>query len=389
MTVKKLFVSMLAGLSLLTIICGCGGEVKYRRRTYYDVMNSTAELVAYADCEENGFDARFEALAEEVRELIEDLDKKLSATEKTSDVSRFNDAAAGEKVEISAETYEVLGISENVYRMTEGYYNPAVYYSLYAYGFNGSDENYPRSREELPEDKEITEYVSLSSHFGELKLEESEGKFYAVKPEFTIEVGERVLSMKIDLGGVAKGYAADRVSAVMDSRGFGFGYFSFGSSSIAVKKFPADGNNLTMKLSNPRRRVENGSFSDPQEYISFPIMDDCLSTSGDNVNYFMLDTDGDGVDERLCHVFDPFSGRPVQSGVASASVAGGSAAENDALTTAIMAMGAEKAQKFIKEKLSGRRVVFTLDRGDGLKLYTNMGAEGFTLTDTRYTVCEI
>ena len=45
----------------------------------------------------------------------------------------------------------------------------------------------------------------------------------------------------------------------------------------------------------------------------------------------------------------------------SATVIGGSAAEDDALTTAIMAMGKERAIKFVEEKLNDRKVIFTCE----------------------------
>ena len=56
------------------------------------------------------------------------------------------------------------------------------------------------------------------------------------------------------------------------------------------------------------------------------------------------------------------TGKPVQTGIMSSTILGGSAAGDDAYTTAIMAMGREKAIEFIQTKLTDRRVVFTLDK---------------------------
>ena len=64
---------------------------------------------------------------------------------------------------------------------------------------------------------------------------------------------------------------------------------------------------------------------------------------------------------RYCHIIDPTTGKPVQSGIMSVTIIGGGAAEDDALTTAIMCMGKDKAIKFIEEKLTDRRVVFTVE----------------------------
>jgi thiamine biosynthesis lipoprotein len=79
----------------------------------------------------------------------------------------------------------------------------------------------------------------------------------------------------------------------------------------------------------------------------------CISTSGDYEQYYIID------DVRYCHIIDPTTGKPVQTGIMTATIIGGSAAEDDALTTAIMTMGKDKAIEFINTKLSDRYVAFT------------------------------
>ena len=61
---------------------------------------------------------------------------------------------------------------------------------------------------------------------------------------------------------------------------------------------------------------------------------------------------------RYCHVIDPTTGKPVNKGIMSVTIIGGSAGSADALTTAVMAMGREKALQFIESKLTDRKVVF-------------------------------
>ena len=104
----------------------------------------------------------------------------------------------------------------------------------------------------------------------------------------------------------------------------------------------------------------NMGFVDPRSpqrdpYFMTKIRNEKLSTSGDNEQRYFID----GV--RYCHIIDPTTGKPIRTGIMSATVIGGSAAEDDALTTAIMAMGKERASNFIKEKLTDRKVVFTCE----------------------------
>lgn len=312
----------------------------------YFAMTADAELAVAADYTVEGTLDRFKEFAQTVKILLADIDKALSTTVANSDVSLFNGAKPGEEIEIRGITYEVLSTALSVYNLTDGYYNPALYYNIYAYGFGGS-HNLPQSAAELPSDEIIAKYTDLATHFGEVALDTREGKYYVQKPEYTVEAGGETLSMKIDLGGIGKGYAVDRVDELFGEYNFSYGYFDFGASSKVVKSFK-NGGNYNILLTNPRSIKR-----DP--YIMIPARNEKMSTSGDdNQRYFI-----DGV--RYCHIIDPTTGKPVQTGIMSATIIGGSAAEDDALTTAIMAMGKERAVQFIEQKLTDRRVVFVCE----------------------------
>ena len=72
----------------------------------------------------------------------------------------------------------------------------------------------------------------------------------------------------------------------------------------------------------------------------------------------------------------------------SATVIGGSAAENDALTTAIIAMGQNSAVEFINSKLTQKQVVFTCE-SDGYKYYTNIPEGFYEVVNESFTRLEI
>lgn len=306
-------------------------------------MTTTAEYVVYSDFSTEDASTAFNNFSKEVKAKLYEIEKAISSSVTNSDIYNFNNANAGEKLQIKKITYEVLSEAKSVYTFTEGYYNPALYYNVQAYGFGGADF-YPQT---LPDDNLIAKYTDLATHFGELQLSEEEGNYYVVKPEYTVEVDGQALSMKLDLGGIGKGYAVDCVDALMEAYGYNYGYFSFGTSSMLVKN-NLEGGNFSLGLSGPRSPSRN-------VYLSTSIRNEKLSTSGDNEQRYFID----GV--RYCHIIDPTTGKPVQTGIMSATVIGGGAAEDDALTTALMCMGREKAVKFIEEKLTDRRVVFTVD----------------------------
>ncbi len=363
---KKTIAVFGAVLASLTIFSGCGKTEEFTTQgKYFFAMNAEATLVV-SDIFNSEKQNLFTKLCGDISSTLNALDGSLSSNDKSnSSISRFNAANAGEKVEIDLTAYDVLTLAKSVYELTEGYYNPAVYYNVLAYGFNEATDIAKPPEQRIPSDAVIAKYNALSQSFNQIQLSKEGDKYYAVKPDVTVEADGVTYSMKIDLGGIGKGYAVDEINRIIDSYGFKYGYLSFGTSSILVKEHYVNGD-YSLGFTNPRADAQSNV------YVSTSVKSECLSTSGDYEQFFMYDSDNDGVKERYCHVFDPTTGRPVQTGIMSATVIGGSAAEDDALTTAIMAMGKEKAVEFINEKLSARKVVFCYDNNGEYEIITNI-----------------
>ena len=342
-------------------------------------MNTQATLVVSDRFTQEKKD-KFEDLCYVISRTLNDINSSLSANVVNSSVNKFNEAEAGETVEIDITAYKVLSLAKEVYTLTDGYYNPAIYYNVQAYGFNEASDMDKPLDERIPHNYVIGKYNELSSHFGEIEItKDTSNKCYATKPTKTVEIDGVTYSMKIDLGGIGKGYAADEVNKIIDEYGFKYGYFSFGTSSIAVKEHYLNGD-YNLSFTNPRSDIEGNA------YLSTAIKNKNISTSGDYEQYFLYDTDGDEVKERYCHVFDPTTGRPVQTDIMSATVIGGSAAEDDALTTAIMAMGRKNAVEFINEKLSDRQVVFTYDNNGKYEIITNLPQGNYKVMHSKFEV---
>lgn len=313
---------------------------------YFFSMMADAQLVVSDDFTKDGAQQNYANFNKAVSDVLNEVDKALSSSVDNSDVSRFNAAPAGKTIEICEITYNVLSEAKYVYNLTDGCYNPALYYNIQAYGFGGADD-FPHSESELPSDETVAQYTDLASHFGEVDLSEAEGKFYVKKPDYTVTVGEETLSMKLDLGGIGKGYAVDKIDGIFDEYGYEFGYFNFGSSSILFKSNVKAGS-WNLGLSGPRSVNRDA-------YLKTQIRGEKLSTSGDDEQYYKIGK------TRYCHIIDPATGKPVQTGIMSVTVIGGGAAQADALTTAIMCMGKDRAIEFIEGKLTDRKVTFTCE----------------------------
>lgn len=330
---------------------------------------ATSVALNIADSFENKTDYdKFLSLWENAKNILVDVENSISTTLESSYIYKFNTAMPGARVELNKTTYEIVQLAKSVYTKTDGYYNPAVYQSVQLYGFGQSGINKPQT---LPSEQTVQAYKSLYCEFDNLKLEQVNDRYFATKPLKTVTVDGVEQSLQLDLGGIGKGFCADKINELIDASGFKYGYFDFGNSTMAIKRHSEDSPTYAL------------TFRDPRSYngycAKYDVNDVCLSTSGDYESYYNMD----GV--RYCHIIDPTTGSPIQTGIASVSVVGGSAAEDDALTTALAAMGVQKAVDYINKNLSDRFVLMVafID-GEG-KIITNR-TEGLTLANGTYSL---
>lgn len=376
---KKLKVAMAAFLALGTVFSfGCTTESEYSTLGTDGYILNTYYNLIITDCfGDSQKKESMEKLCADVYDLLIRFEQSVSTLVETSSVYAFNEAAPGATVEIDKTAYEILTLAMDMYEFTEGYYNPAVYSSVDLYGFAprpaDTAEKYDEKGEDgLPKPEYVEAFQSLATHFKDVVLEQKDGKYYATKPaDAFVVVEDMVWPMKLSLSGIGKGYITDAIDAMIDEAGFTNGYFNFGSSSMAVKNsYSSDDGYYRLGFRDAR-----GTGS----YFSSYIKDVCLSTSGDYETYYELN----GV--RYCHIIDPTTGSPVNTGIMTATVIGGTAAAADALTTALMAMGGESAVHFINEKLSGLSVVLAVEGDGGYGVITNLTAD-YAVLNENYTL---
>lgn len=320
-----------------------------------DVILRIADADNFAD---EGNYEKFKELWNDIRQMLIEVNSAVSATLPTSCVSAFNAADAGEKVRINKTAYDIISLAQSVYEATDGYFNPAVYHSLQLYGFDSGVVKKPSA---LPDAASVAAFKTLADSFADLSLIEEDGNYYALKPSATVTVGGREYSLALDLGGIGKGWCADRADELIEAYGFEYGLFYFGSSTMALNKYysAAEAEDFyNIILRDPRG---NATDYATDYYAKLHVKDSSLSSSGD----YMLYYEYGGV--RYCHIIDPKTGSPIQTGIATVTIIGGSAAEDDALTTALSAMGRQKAEEYIAQNLSDRQVVMlVIEDGEGI-----------------------
>jgi len=160
--------------------------------------------------------------------------------------------------------------------------------------------------------------------------------------------------MRINLGGIGKGYAVERGAAILRARGVRHALLNAGGDSRVVGD--RRGQPWMIGVRDPRAR--------DQVIARLPLVDEAVSTAGDYERYF----DRDGV--RYHHILDPATGTP-SYGVKGVTVIGPDATMTDGLDTAIFVMGVRKGMELIA-KLPGYEAIVVDDDG---RLYYSDGLQ--------------
>lgn len=247
-----------------------------------------------------------EGLVDEVWAACERYENLLSKTIATSDVSRIN-AANGKPVRVDAETYAILAEAKEISRLTDGAFSVTIAPITALWSFTGTSVN------SVPTDE---------TRLNLLPLVDDQRITLGEDGTVTLPAG-----MQIDLGGIAKGYIADKVADIIREKATA-GIISLGGNVYTVGQKP-DGSRFSVAITDPLQ---------PSMSRSIIYTRDCtVVTSGTYERGFNFG----GV--RYHHILDPKNGWPAQSDLVSATFVMASSMEADALATACIVLGSEKA----------------------------------------------
>lgn len=244
-----------------------------------------------------------------------EIENEMSVQKGTSDVYKINHAKAGEKVYVCADTLKVLETAKNIYELSCGAFDPTIYPLVKLWKF--SADTYVGVPNALPTDAEIKAALD-SVGFDKITIDFDGG--------FVTKSSDAVM---IDLGGLAKGFAAgEGLSAAKDVKGI----INVGGNIVAV------GRDLKVGVQNPRGEGYVGTFT-----LS---CGQSVSTSGDYERHYVYD----GVNYH--HIISPFSGYPTgikdDSDLISVTVVSDKYTLCDATATAVMVLGKTDGKALIE-----------------------------------------
>ena len=363
-------------------------EKKLMSRHTDAYFSTISALVLYDEPENSD---RFSETWTHVKSILDEIEQTVSLSFPDSDISRFNALSAGETLPVSSITAEILSVAYDVYHQTAGLYDPTVYPLVDLWGFSPRfnrntyapampyDRSYHEGRLPLPQDRDIQALLPLVGLDG-IRLYEQDGSWYLEKNTPPVTLDGVVVQAQLDLGGIAKGYACDRIRAYLLDQGYAMGHFVCGDSSMIILSRPTDDGLYSLTLGKPRP----GNSRD-NHYASIRIRDTALSTSSDAAHAY---TSG-GV--RYCHIINPFTGYPmnmpqngVQRGAATVTLLSESAAFGDAMSTALCLMPPDNAAAYISEHLRNDLCTVVYYRSDADTLEVMTSAPTLALEDSAY-----
>jgi thiamine biosynthesis lipoprotein len=250
------------------------------------------------------------AIAEVMAEM-QRIDQQFSPYIDTSELSRLNRLAAKNPQKISDEMLLLLDSALKVGELTNGAFDIT---------FASVGHLYNYREQEKPSDKEIT-IKQAAIDYRKILIQNKTVSFS--HPDVVI-----------DLGGIAKGYAADRAIEIFKRHGIEHGSFSAGGDSRLLGD--RKGRPWLVGIENPRQPDAIA--------ITLPLANVAVSTSGDYERFFIDKETG----ERVHHIINPRSGKSVK-GVTSVTILGETGLQTDPLSTSVFVLGVEKGLALINQ----------------------------------------
>jgi len=284
----------------------CGGKYDVIRESRV-VLGTVVQITLSHSSEEKARAAMARAFEE-----FERIDGVLSSYLPGSEVSMINREAAGGPVDVDSEVLALLREANDVSRETEGAFDITVGPLMELYRFDEGGE--------VPSPEDL-ERALASVGYGKIDIDVERG---------TVTFFEE--GVRIDLGGIGKGYAVDRAAAVLAAEGVTNAIIDAGGDLRLLGHRPGK-DFWRIGIRHPR---EPGKL-----LLSIDLADRAVVTSGDYERFFMRGN------ERYHHLLDPSTGLPAR-GCQSVTVIARSTADADAYATAAFVLGPERGLAYLR-----------------------------------------
>ncbi|MGH7254893.1 MAG: FAD:protein FMN transferase [Nitrospirales bacterium] len=292
------------------------------------LMGTVVRVTAVAPAEDTAQRAAAAGLAE-----VRRVEERLSTWIPTSDLSRVNAAAGQTPVKVGPDALAVVQRSLEIAELTEGGFNIAVGPAVDAWGV--------MEEQRIPDPAELARLQPLTD-WRQVQVDPRAGTIFLARP-----------GMRLDVGGIGKGYAADLAARAMQQAGATAGVIALSGDLKMFGRMP-EGHQFRFGIQHPRQR---GALVGELD-----LENEAISTAGDYERFF----ERDGL--RYHHILDPRTLQPARASQ-SVTVVAGEGVWADGLDTGIFVMGPEKGMALV-ERLPGVEAVIVDHEG---QIYISSG----------------
>ncbi len=298
-----------------------------------DSIASDTRIVLGTICTISLYEQGTQEIYDELFTKLENIEKEMSVNISVSEISLINSLSGNNNTSISNDTHTVLSKAIEYANITNGAFNPAIgpLVQLWAIGTDLAN---------LPTEQEIKNSLSLID-WSKIDITTSEGNHLV----FLEEKG-----MALDLGGIAKGFAADGMVSILKKHGIERAIIDLGGNIYALGE-KENGDPWRIGIKNPF-----DSTGSPA--IRLDVKNKSVVTSGVYERFF----EKDGI--RYHHLLDSKTGYPAENGLMSVTIVTDSSMIADILSTAVFVLGQEK----------------------GMALLQSLGEKGFCINEKREVI---
>lgn len=314
------FALLMAVLTALSFLIGCKDEIDTRPLSKTEfLMDTVIHLRIYDNKDQKALDAAIDRLKE--------IESRMSSHVDTSDVSQINKNAGIKPVEVHDDVYYVIERAKYFAEISDGAYEPTIGPLVDLWNITGKGKG---ERKSIPTQDKIEEKVELVN-YKDLQLLDHNRVYLNRK------------GMKLDLGGIAKGYAADEVKRIFNEHGVNKAIVDLGGNIYALGS-KGKGEPWRIGIQDP--------FDVTGKYIGIlRVEEKSVVTSGDYERYFTYKG------KKYHHIMDSKTGYPSDNELAGVSIISDKSIDGDALSTALFVLGTEEGTKMLN-KLEGVEGIF-------------------------------
>lgn len=294
------------------------------------------------------YGAKAQEAVDEAEAEIQRLDELLSTGNEESEIVQLNQ---NKSATLSEDAGYLVERALELNKETDGAFDIAIYPVMEAWGF-------PTQNYQVPTADTLESLLKLADA-SQIIYDENSRKI-----SFDRE------GMKIDLGGIAKGYTSSRIMDIYKENNISSGLVNLGGNVQALGTKP-DGSKWRVAVQSP---------DDTEDYLGIlSVEDKAVITSGGYERYF--EQDG----KTYHHIINPKTGYPAENGLTSVTVVSEDGTLADGLSTSLFIMGKEEAIEFWKAHSEEFDIIMLTDEG---KLYVTEGIQDDFSTEMEMEIIE-